>query len=99
VANDTVPNATANGIFPISWHVAVKTGTAQAPKSPTLEQTDDWMIGFMPAVGTPQVAIAVVVPEQSFTGTGAGEAGPIVKKVLQAYLTQIGSPNGIGSAG
>jgi penicillin-binding protein A len=99
VANDTVPNATANGIFPIAWHVAVKTGTAQAPKSPTLEQTDDWMIGFMPAVGTPQVAIAVVVPEQSFQGTGAGEAGPIVKKVLQAYLTQIGSPNGIGSAG
>jgi len=90
VANDTVPDATANGIFPVSWHVAVKTGTAQvqAPTGP--EQTDDWMIGFMPAVGTPQIAIAVVVPEQSFTGTGAGEAGPIVRQVFQAYLSETG---------
>jgi peptidoglycan glycosyltransferase len=90
VANDTVPDATANGIFPVSWHVAVKTGTAQvqAPTGP--EQTDDWMIGFMPAVGTPQIAIAVVVPKQSFTGTGAGEAGPIVKQVLGAYLDETG---------
>ena len=62
VADDTVPGATANGIFPVSWHVAVKTGTAQvqAPTGP--EETDDWMIGFMPAIGTPQIAIAVVVP-------------------------------------
>ena len=90
VANDTVPGATANGIFPVSWHVAVKTGTAQvqAPTGP--EQTDDWMIGFMPAVGTPQIAIAVVVPDQSFTGTGAGEAGPIVKQVFEAYLNETG---------
>jgi penicillin-binding protein A len=90
VANGTVPHATANGIFPVSWHVAVKTGTAQvqAPTGP--EQTDDWMIGFMPAVGAPQIAIAVVVPEQSFTGTGAGEAGPIVKQIFQAYLTETG---------
>jgi peptidoglycan glycosyltransferase len=90
VANDTVPGATANGIFPVSWHVAVKTGTAQvqAPTGP--EQTDDWMIGFMPAVGVPKLAIAVVVPDQSFTGTGAGEAGPIVKQVFQAYLNETG---------
>jgi peptidoglycan glycosyltransferase len=94
VANDTVPGATANGIFPVSWHVAVKTGTAQAPNvvdGVRVEQTDDWMIGFMPAVGTPQIAIAVVVPEQSFTGTGAGEAGPIVKKVFAAYLAETGA--------
>ncbi len=90
VANNTVPGATANGIFPVSWHVAVKTGTAQvqAPTGP--EQTDDWMIGFMPADGTAQIAIAVVVPDQSFTGTGAGEAGPIVKKVFEAYLNEAG---------
>jgi cell division protein FtsI/penicillin-binding protein 2 len=48
------------------------------------------MIGFMPAVGTAQIAIAVVVPDQSFTGTGAGEAGPIVKKVFEAYLNEAG---------
>jgi peptidoglycan glycosyltransferase len=90
VANDTVPDATANGIFPVSWHVAVKTGTAQvqAPTGP--EQTDDWMIGFMSA-GTAPIAIAVVVPEQSFTGTGAGEAGPIVKQVFQAFLNETGA--------
>jgi peptidoglycan glycosyltransferase len=90
VANDTVRDATANGIFPVSWHVAVKTGTAQvqAPTGP--ERTDDWMIGFMPGLGTSTIAIAVVVPEQSFTGTGAGEAGPIVKQVLQAYLNEAG---------
>jgi peptidoglycan glycosyltransferase len=90
VANDTVPGATANGIFPVSWHVAVKTGTAQIQAPGVPEQTDDWMIGFMPAVGTPQIAIAVVVPDQSFTGTGAGEAGPIVKQVFQAYLNETG---------
>jgi peptidoglycan glycosyltransferase len=91
VADGTVPGATANGIFPVAWHVAVKTGTAQvqAPTGP--EQTDDWMIGFMPGTGTAQIAIAVVVPEQSFTGTGAGEAGPIVKKVFQAYLNETGA--------
>jgi peptidoglycan glycosyltransferase len=90
VANDTVPGATANGIFPVSWHVAVKTGTAQVQKPGVAEETDDWMIGFMPAVGTPKVAIAVVVPQQTFSVTGAIVAGPIVKQVLQAYLTETG---------
>jgi peptidoglycan glycosyltransferase len=90
VANNTVPDATANNIFPVSWHVAVKTGTAQvqAPTGP--EQTDDWMIGFMPAVGTPKLAVAVVVPYQTFSVTGAQVAGPIVKQVFQAYLNETG---------
>jgi penicillin-binding protein A len=91
VANNTVPDATANGIFPVSWHVAVKTGTAQvqAPTGP--EQTDDWMIGFMPAEGAPKLAIAVVVPFQTFSVTGAKVAGPIVKQVFQAYLNETGA--------
>ena len=90
MANDTVPGATANGIFPVSWHVAVKTGTAQvqAPTGP--EQTDDWMIGFMPAVGTARS------PSRSWSLTraspvpGRSVAGPIVKKVFQAYLNEAG---------
>jgi peptidoglycan glycosyltransferase len=93
---NTVPGATAYGLFPDSWHVAVKTGTAQAPvlvHGQTVEETDDWMIGFMPAIGTPQIAIAVVEPQQSFSGTGAGEAGPIVKKVFQEYLDENGGPS------
>jgi peptidoglycan glycosyltransferase len=90
VANNTVPNATANGIFPASWDVAVKTGTAQDPHGGT-EHTDDWMIGFLPAHGTPKIAIAVVVPYQAQSATGAAISGPIVKKVLQAYLTETGA--------
>jgi peptidoglycan glycosyltransferase len=92
VANDTVPGATASGIFPVSWHVAVKTGTAQAPTPSGVEETDDWMIGFLPAVGTPKLAIAVVVPQQSFSVTGAIVAGPIVKQVFQAYLNETSAP-------
>ncbi|HWE66155.1 MAG TPA: penicillin-binding transpeptidase domain-containing protein [Acidimicrobiales bacterium] len=79
-------HGTAAGIFPAAWDVAVKTGTAQVPGK--VEQTDDWMIGFMPAKGTPQLAIAVVVPYQTQDLTGAVVAGPIVKKVFQAYLSE-----------
>jgi peptidoglycan glycosyltransferase len=84
------PGGTAAGIFPASWDVAVKTGTAQAPNPNGIEQTDDWMIGFMPAKGTPKLAIAVVVPQQSFSVTGALVAGPIVKQVFEAYLAETG---------
>ena len=59
------PGATATGIgFPPQRQMAVKTGTAQvqAPNQP--EETDDWMIGFMPAKRRAVIAIAVVVPYQ-----------------------------------
>ncbi len=72
----TQPNGTAHGIFPPSWQVAAKTGTAQAGKG-----TTDWMIAFAPA-SHPQVAIAVVVPDQALSATGALVSGPIVKNVL-----------------
>jgi peptidoglycan glycosyltransferase len=78
---------TAAGIFPASWDVAVKTGTAQVPG--LVEKTDDWMIGFMPAKD-PQIAIAVVVPYQEQDLTGAVVAGPIVRAVFQAYLSETG---------
>jgi penicillin-binding protein A len=84
-------DGTAAGIFPASWHVAVKTGTAQDPNG-IEEDTHDWMIGFLPATATtPPVAIAVVVPFQPASATGATVAGPIVEKVLQAYLTETGA--------
>jgi peptidoglycan glycosyltransferase len=85
-------NGTAAGVFPASWHIAVKTGTAQvqAPTGP--EQTDDWMIGFLPgAAGSSPLAIAVVVPYQAFSLTGAQVAGPIVRQVVQAYLSETGA--------
>jgi peptidoglycan glycosyltransferase len=85
-------NGTAAGIFPASWHIAVKTGTAQVQAPNVPEQTDDWMIGFLPGTtGASQLAIAVVVPYQAFSLTGAAVAGPIIKQVVQAYLGETGS--------
>jgi peptidoglycan glycosyltransferase len=84
-------HGTAAGVgFPASWQVAVKTGTAQLPGH--VEETEDWMIGFMPSRGTPQIAFAVVVPQQTQDLTGALVAGPIVKAVLGAYVNERGSP-------
>jgi penicillin-binding protein A len=83
VANGTVPDATANGIFPPYLCAAVKTGTAQTG----LNTNDDWMIGFAPA-NNPQIAVAVVVPLQYKGTDGAQVAGPIVRAVMQAALPQ-----------
>jgi peptidoglycan glycosyltransferase len=73
---------TADGVgFSPSLDAAVKTGTAQSGNSKG--NTDDWMIGFAPA-SDPKIAVAVVVPLQAFSGTGAGIAGPIMKAMLNA---------------
>jgi penicillin-binding protein A len=88
----TDPGATAAGVgFPPQWQMAVKTGTAQvqAPNQP--EQTDDWLIGFDNAKGVPNIAIAVIVPYQANSATGAAVSGPIMKAVVQAYMDQIGA--------
>ncbi len=84
----TQPGGTAAGDFPASWDVAAKTGTAQDSHIVNNEQTDDWLIGFMPA-SDPQIAVAVVVPYQLQDLTGAAVAGPIVRAVLQAYLNEV----------
>jgi peptidoglycan glycosyltransferase len=77
-----VTQGTADGVgFPSSLDAAVKTGTAQTGNPQA--NTDDWMIGFAPATD-PQVAVAVVVPNQNFVDTGAGIAGPIMKAMLEA---------------
>ena len=47
------------------------------------------MIGFAPA-NDPKIAVAVVVPYQNFTDTGAGIAGPIMKAMLDTAVL----PNG-----
>ena len=81
VVSKPPPDAgTAFGIFPASWQVAAKTGTAQAR-----DGTTDWMIAFAPA-SHPVVAIAVVVPNQARTATGALVSGPIVHTMLSAIL-------------
>jgi penicillin-binding protein A len=77
VTSQGPPNqGTAYGLFPAAWDVAAKTGTAQA-----LNGTNDWMIAFAPA-NHPQIALAVVVPNQAKTASGATVSGPIVQKVL-----------------
>jgi peptidoglycan glycosyltransferase len=79
----TAPGATAAGVgFPSWLCAAVKTGTATAS-----EVTQDWMIGFAPA-NHPQVAVAVVVPQQYIGSDGAEVAGPIMKAVLEAAVPQ-----------
>jgi peptidoglycan glycosyltransferase len=76
------PGGTAAGVgFPSYLCAAVKTGTAQTG----LGSNHDWMIGFAPA-NDPQIAVAVVVPFQNIASDGAGVAGPIMNKVMQAAL-------------
>jgi len=80
----TTRKGTAAGVgFPSSWDIAVKTGTAQAGTGNT--NTTDWMIGFAPAYD-PVVAIAVVVPFQARTASGATIAGPIMKAMMNEAL-------------
>lgn len=80
------PRGTAAGVgFPRTEEVAVKTGTAQAGVGNT--NTTDWMIGLAPA-SDPLVAIAVVVPQQARSASGAAIAGPIMKAMIAASLAQ-----------
>jgi len=79
-----VTNGTATGVgFPAAWNVAAKTGTAETGLNATL--TNDWMIAFAPA-NDPRVAVAVVVPNQPGSDTGASVSGPPMKTILGAAL-------------
>jgi peptidoglycan glycosyltransferase len=69
--------------FPAADDVAAKTGTAQIGLGNTA--TTDWMIAFAPA-SQPKVAVAVVIPHQALSATGAEIAGPVVKTMIQAAL-------------
>ena len=76
--------------FPASWDVAAKTGTAQTGSfGPDPLYTDDWLIAFAP-VGNTKVAIAVVLPHQPGSATGAAYSGPIVKQILGDVLADQG---------
>lgn len=87
---DVAKYGTAAGIFLPADEVGAKTGTAQTGNS--AKNTDDWMIAFAPA-SHPTVAVAVVVPFQSVSGTGAQVAGPIMKCVIEGALAiQAGKP-------
>jgi peptidoglycan glycosyltransferase len=71
--------------------VAAKTGTAQVGNN-LKNDTDDWMIAFAPAID-PTIAVAVSVPYQNYSATGAEIAGPIMKCVIEGALAmQAGLP-------
>jgi peptidoglycan glycosyltransferase len=92
----TQPGGTAAGVaFPSYLCAAVKTGTAQT--DPKTGLTDTWMIGFAPA-NHPQVAVAVVVPQQANSSDGAHVAGPIMKAVMTAAVPQssVSQPCNVG---
>jgi peptidoglycan glycosyltransferase len=87
-----VKSGTAANIFPPSWDVAAKTGTAQTGSfGPNPQYTDDWLIAFAP-VGNTKVAIAVVLPNQPGSATGATYSGPVVKQILGDVLADQGTP-------
>src|ERR1019366_1177821 len=81
---------TAYGVFPAADNVAAKTGTAQVGNSS--QNTDDWMIAFAPA-SDPTIAVAVVLPFQVTSATGAAVAGPVMRCLVEAALAiQSGQP-------
>jgi peptidoglycan glycosyltransferase len=86
-----VNGGTAQGIALPGVKIAAKTGTAQTNLSSGSTATgrdDNWMVAFAPAQN-PQIAVAVVVPQQpglSPNPTGAQYAGPVVKAMLAAAL-------------
>lgn len=84
-----VTSGTADKVgFPAQDDVAAKTGTAQVGLSNEL--TTDWMIALAPAGANdvPQVAIAVVLPDEPATATGAEYAGPVMLQMIEAALAQ-----------
>jgi peptidoglycan glycosyltransferase len=80
---DVAQYGTAAGVFPADLDVAAKTGTAQT--GTLSKDTDDWMIAFAPA-SDPTIAVAVVLPDQVISATGATVAGPVISCVLEGAL-------------
>ena len=62
-----------------SYQVAGKTGSAEFDKG---KETHAWFVGFAPA-DDPKIAVCVIVEEG---GSGGRTAGPIAKKLFDAYL-------------
>ncbi|WP_375491451.1 penicillin-binding transpeptidase domain-containing protein [uncultured Jatrophihabitans sp.] len=74
--------------------VGGKTGTADVgATSASKIPPDAWFTGFAMVKGVPRIAVAVLVENGGVAGneaTGGLAAGPIAKKVMTEYLTDIG---------
>ena len=62
--------------------VAGKSGTAET----STPDPDSWFVGFAPA-DAPTIAVATVVVEEPLS-TGGADAGPVVRRVLEAYFAR-----------
>jgi peptidoglycan glycosyltransferase len=80
-----VTSGTAAGVFPANENVAAKTGTAETSGAFGQPLTNDWMVAFAPA-NDPKVAVAVTVPGQVPSSTGAEISGPPTAAILAAAL-------------
>jgi peptidoglycan glycosyltransferase len=87
---DVAKYGTAYGVFPAALNVGAKTGTAQTGNG--AKNTDDWMIAFAPG-NDPTIAVAVVLPFQSISATGATVVGPVIRCIVEAAAAiQAGQP-------
>ncbi len=83
---NVVTNGSARAMAIPGYEVGAKTGTAQLGTEPPRSHT--WMIGWGGPPGDPQIAVAVVVLNQTGAreDTGGRIAGPIAHDVLAAAL-------------
>jgi penicillin-binding protein A len=74
--------------------VGGKTGTADVGETSASKVAPDaWFTGFAMVKGAPRIAVAVLVENGGVQGneaTGGLAAGPIAKKVMTAYLKDVG---------
>jgi peptidoglycan glycosyltransferase len=74
--------------------VGGKTGTADVGQTSASKQAPDaWFTGFALVKGAPKIAVAVIMENAGVSGnevTGGEAAGPVAKKVMEAYLRSIG---------
>ena len=83
---NVVNDGTAAGVFPSSFQVAGKTGTAElgTGREGCALPNQAWFIGFAPA-DDPQVAVAATI--ECTSSFGAEVAGPIARSVMEVVLT------------
>ena len=74
-----VEEGTARKLKGLSYTAAGKTGSAEFE---TGKETHAWFVGYAPAED-PKLAVCVIVEEG---GSGGRTAGPIAKKLFDAYL-------------
>lgn len=74
--------------------VGGKTGTADVGETSASNLAPDaWFTGFALVQGNPKIAVAVIIENGGVAGNesaGGAAAGPVAKKVMEAYLRSIG---------